>query len=174
MKAFRFPIALLAVLFIATAATAALKVWTGHETLKYTDLNANFTQVNTSATELVTNAKVSSGAAIAHSKLATPALVPKAWVLVATSCTSLGSTCTITESSGVTSVVHDGSVVGRYTITFSSTLANTNYAIFTNALGAVRSCFVTGRSTTVVTIDCYDLATPTAADTAFNLMMMDL
>lgn len=104
-------------------AQGTLKVWSTSETIRAADLNANFTAVNNSATELVTNAKVSSVAAIARSKLVNGINIPKAFGVVKTLCTS--GTCTLAASQGTTSVTRTS--MGVYAVNLNYTAADAGY-----------------------------------------------
>ena len=154
----------------------ALKTWTTGETIKATDLNSNFSTVNTAANALVTDAKVSSSAAISHSKLATPALVPKAWAQVAPACAA--GTCTISSGTGFSSIAYAGAGTGRYTVTFTTTRANTSYAPFVTTVGTNGNCTVEGGTllTTSFVVACYDAtgsALSLTGSMAFHVLVMD-
>lgn len=172
MKRF-LPHILFVLLVAGVALASSIKSWSAGENVLNSDLNSNFSHVHTQAEALVTNAKVSSGAAIAHSKLATPALVPKAWGRVTAACSS--DPCTLTAGSGI-SVVHYVSA-GVYTVTLST--ARGGAAVYMATVTAEdasnpRACRVTGyASATVFNISCHDLATPTAANSGFNFVVFD-
>jgi hypothetical protein len=183
---------LLSLFLPAGAALAtAIKSWTTGETVRASDLNANFTHlhnttVGTHGTRLV-NADVSTTAAIAHSKLATPAVVPKAFALVgmpagvSTPCAgaaAAGTACTINTSSRVTSVLSHGTN-GTYRVILSYTPANALFSplvtshtasIYCNALGTFT---ITGTSAVPhFFVECRTDAN-VLTDAAFSFLVMD-
>lgn len=108
-----------AALFIATVALAGpIKVWVAGETITASDINANFAHIHNlmvgSHGARLVNADVSASAAIAHSKLATPALLPKAIGARVLPCD--GGTCTWNVNSGFTSTFVR-TFAGQYTLT---------------------------------------------------------
>lgn len=166
-------IALTSIIIAGVANASAIKTWSA-EILRYSDLNSNFSHIHDNMVgghgARLVNADVSSSAAIAHSKLATPALVPKAMVGVLGDCTA--SPCTISLSSGFSSVTRTGT--GEYTGTLSSARANTTYAVQVTPFdsGGIRNCRMTSvSSTTVFTFSCYDAAA--AVDTGFTVTVWD-
>lgn len=147
----------------------ALKVWTAPERVTIAQLNANFAEV---ANNNLTNANLASDAAISHSKLATPALVSKAWVELDAVCG--GSPCTIGDSRQVTSVTRSGA--GVYVVNLSVTLSATTAPLVTVGEDD-KNCRYTAKSTTSVTISCKtngtDLVAPAASDTKFTMVIWD-
>lgn len=170
------------VLFIALIATYAwassIKVWSSGEVLRSADLNSNFAHIhNTKVGDgvLLVNSDVSGTAAISHSKLATPALIPKVWVKFggggAAACTA--SPCTVLDSSGVSGVTRTAQ--GQYLVTISSARADTNYATLAtmNGGGGTAITCVSGAvSTTTMTVICYDAAGATQ-DSIATLVLFD-
>lgn len=123
------------------SAYAALKVWSGSETIQVADLNSNFTQVNNSATALVTNSKVATGAAIATSKLAAYRYIPRTWVTVLTAnagCGTAAAACT-ELAPDATAVV--GTALGSYTVSFATNATDTTYGV---TIGIMNDGTVTG------------------------------
>ena len=172
---FRNLLALLALMLVFSGdSSAAVKTWTANEQVINADLNANFNEINTAATALVTDAKVAASAAIQHSKLATPGLMPKAWAYVAGPCSA--NPCTVTENSGVTAV--NWTAAGIYTVTLTTSPANANFAIFiTPRLNDVTDhvfCQVTGQDNLAphVVFKCFD-DTDAAENTGFYVMILD-
>ncbi len=167
MKQFTgFIAGVLIVSFISLA--GSIKTWS-NEVLRYSDLNSNFTHVHNAAEELVTDAKVSASAAISHAKLATPALIPKAWVSMSATCGS--SPCTVTSSTNVSGVTRSGT--GAYTATLSYTAANDAYLVLiTPGWVAARHCVLATRTTTTFGVNCYNDA-GAAADSGFEALVMD-
>lgn len=163
---------LAAVLIAGLAAASPIKTWIVGEVISYTDLNANFAHIHSLMVgghgPRLVNADVSASAAISHSKLATPALVPKIWAQVA-NCTA--NPCTVSATSGVTSV--GWTSAGLMTVNFAAR-ANANYAAIVSASAVTgRSCVPTAQTTTTVTVTCTDLAVPGAANSGFTILIMD-
>lgn len=156
------------------AGASTIHTWASGDTVNAADLNANFnhihnTMVGGHGARLV-NADVSSTAAVAHSKLATPALVPKAWAYVA-SCGA--DPCTIGASSGVTTINRAGA--GHYQITLTANRLDALYGVLLTARGAgTFYCTALTLAATPQHIDlqCQDAA-GTAADTGFTIMILD-
>ena len=164
---------------VGTAVAGSIKSWSNGEVLSSSDINSNFshihgTMVGGHGARLV-NADVASNAAIAHSKLATPALVPKAWAVVTSACAaspcvpgaSAGAAATITRTAG-----------GSYVWTWSVARADANYAVFVTANSAAGTppyaCYSTAPGTGSFNFFCYDGANPPALqDAAFSVMVMD-
>ena len=166
---------------IGLADAGTIKTWTTGEVLTSTDINANFQHIHNTMVgghgARLRNADVASSAAIAHSKMATPGLLPKAWAVVS-SCSS--SPCTVTESSGISTVTRASA--GNYTVTFSVVRADANIAVFASAFtnsGDLASprCMVGNVSAVGVNVLCYsepmDGGVQAAADAAFSFLMLD-
>lgn len=172
---------ILAVVLLAIGATASsIKVWSTGEYLTSTDINANFAHIHSLMVgghgARLLNADVSGSAAIAHSKLATPTLVPKAWAAIS-SCTGAtdggtGDTCTLIDSSGITSII--AGVTGTYTVTYP-TRSGTYIGVFATAYSATAeaACHVYSVSTTTVVLKCVVPSTGAALNSAFSIMLMD-
>lgn len=152
-----------AVSLVALVALAGpIKTWSAGEVIAASDLNANFQHIHNlmvggHGARLV-NGDVSASAAISHSKLATPALIPKAMGGIYTPCD--GGTCTWNVNSGFTSTI-TRSTAGQYTVTFSSARANANYVPVANLVGDTvnsytgMNCWPNGTyTTTTFTINC--------------------
>lgn len=156
-------------LLITSGPAWALKVWTAPEKVTIAQLNANFAET---ANNNLTNANLASGAAIAHSKMATPALLPKAWAELDVACSS--SPCAVGDSSQMTSVTRTGT--GVYVANLAVTLSSTT-APFVTVYETDKDCRVTARSTTNVTITCKTNGTeavaPAASDTLFGVVVFD-
>ena len=157
----------------------ALKTWTTGETIKATDLNSNFSTVNTAANALVMDAKVSSSATISHSKLATPALVPKAWAVVSTSCTGSGTVCTLAANSKVTSITSNSVTAGAaIDVDLAYVPSNVNYAVVVTAIDTDSVCYAgsfaaTAIGTTDFRISCLANAGGAPASVKFSVLVMD-
>jgi len=142
-----------AILGPMAAAASSIKTWSNGSTIQATDLNSNFnhlhnTMVGGHGARLV-NADVSASAAIEHSKLATPALLPKAWAAITSACDGAavaGTACTVAASSRVTSVTSHGTA-GQYRLNLGYTPTN-----------AVFGCVVTSHTVSVF-CTCHTFAT---------------
>lgn len=129
------------------------------------------------------DADVSASAAITHSKLKTPSLVPKAWATVnfSAGCVSVNGACSESSTgvvySQVTSITRTGT--GVYQVVLSYTPANTGFAVIVGteaaATPAFTSCTATSKATSSphFLIQCADLATPSAANAGFDFVVMD-
>lgn len=162
-----------ALLVGAVVLASPLKVWVVGETLTYSDINANFQHIHSLMVgghgPRLTNADVSGTAAIAHTKLATPALVPKIWATVA-ACSS--NPCTISEQSGGVSSVGWTSA-GVMTVNFSAR-ANASYAAIVSARGTASvECHSLGQTTTGVGITCTTTNTAVATNSGFSILILD-
>lgn len=135
--AFAFGIILMSVIAYA----GAVKTWTTNERLKAADLNSNFSHVHTASERIIVNADVSAAAAISHSKLATPALIPKAWAGSAAVCTT--GTCVLTQSSQVSKI--DFVSAGTYDVTLSYVPASADFMVqaVCGSAAAGEYCFCT-------------------------------
>lgn len=166
---------------VSPAYASSIKSWTTGERIKATDINANFahlhgTMVGGHGTRLV-DADVSSSAAIAHSKMATPALLPKVWAVVKATCTS--SPCTIAANSGVSSITRASA--GSYSVIPSSARADTSYGVIVtpvNPASAIAAnaptCYIEPLiSTTSFSVDCFENDFGAGADTGFTVMVLD-
>lgn len=144
------------------ALAGPIKTWNAGEVVTASDINANFQHIHNlmvggHGARLV-NADVSASAGISHSKLATPALVPKAMGGIVTPCD--GGTCTWNVNSGFSSTITRGSA-GQYTLTFASARPNAAYVpIVTLTADGVNSyslmsCWANGSySTTTFLVNC--------------------
>lgn len=175
-------IAALALFFGGTAVASTIKVWSTGETLKASDLNSNFAHIHNAMVgghgARLVNGDVSATAAIAHSKLATPALVPKAWGVVGLGGACLGAAaagtaCTVNASSQVTSVTSSGTD-GLYRVNLAYNPSNTSFAVFVTADTNDQVCFPESRATSAphFLIRCRTYA-PVAANTIFQFQVMD-
>lgn len=157
MRKYLFGLAVLVCLIQAgdaLATSCAFKTWTTGETVKATDLNSNFSCTNNAIGlgSTLTNTNVASNAAIAHSKMATPALLPKAWgvVGIGAACNgaaAAGTACTVNDSSQVYAVSSNGTT-GEYRIRLNNSGAsgysppNANYAVIVTSLTSQVYCVV--------------------------------
>lgn len=168
------------VLLVSGAALGgAIKVWTTGETLRSADLNSNFahihnTMVGGHGARLV-DSDVSASAAISHSKLATPVLIPKvaAYVTGSASTSCVTDPCLASPASGVTSVTRTST--GLYEVTLTVARADTRYGVVVSSGAALNiHCNGTGPiSTTVFRVSCQTASTGAAADASFTFMLID-
>lgn len=152
----------------------AIKSWSSGETLRSTDLNANFSHIHGlmvggHGARLV-DADVSSSAALSHSKLATPALVPKAWARINANC-AFPCSETITAGSGVSVISH--TATGVWTVTWTTARPTSPYGVLVGHHGPARTdCYSDTFSTTLVAVRCVDAA-GAAVDTVWTVFMVD-
>lgn len=173
-------LAIVALLIPWLALAGSIKSWGTNDQIQASDLNANFNHIHNSMVgghgARLVNSDVSPSAAISHSKLATPALVPKAFAAVTTVCTA--SPCTLADSSQVTSIARTGA--GAYTVTLAYTPANASFAAIVTAKNTAADaahkgyCMVTNVDNGVpnINIACFD-STGAAADMGLFLIVMD-
>ncbi len=180
-------IAVAAILLIAVVALAGpIKVWSAGEVITANDLNANFQHIHNVMVgghgARLMNVDVNASAAIAHSKLATPALLPKAMGGVVTACSS--GPCSWGFNSGHTTTFARASA-GNYTMTLSNARSNVTYGIQATCGGSASSgavpCVCSIRNGTITTttyqVDCSVIITDGGvlqnADVAFTVAVFD-
>jgi hypothetical protein len=174
----------LLVLFIPAIAFAALKVWSTGEILTAADLNGNFAYIKAHAvgmgTHTLVNSDVSSSAAIAHSKLAVPSLVPKAWgeVYNAAPCAAAGSpdcTAYLVASYGLypTNAIVGGGTAGLYHVAFATARADGYYAPVANSITPGVFCSVENFNTVYFDVRCKTSTSGAATDANFTFIVMD-
>lgn len=168
-------LAVLGLLFIGFVAwghsgSPSPTIWSSGQVLTYTALNNTIAHIHNTFDEGITNAMISGTASIEHTKLQVPALIPKAWAYVASTCSA--SPCTLAASSTVTSIARTGA--GVYTVTLAFTPQNAAFAPNATSMTAALYCAATGPATAAphFTVRCYD-ATGAAADAGFNFTVMD-
>lgn len=180
---FRKIVTVVAILIPLAALATGLKVWNGTETIQSADLNSNFTTVNTAATASITNARISSAAAIATSKLAAYRYIPRTWVTLLqanASCGIAAGACTETTP-GSASVT--GLAVGSYLVTLGYTATDTTYAVSvtqTSTTGflpdagiALGSCYPVNLGTTTFGVTCRENSANINTDMGFNAVVYD-
>lgn len=167
------------------AQASAIKTWTVNEVLKATDLNSNFnhlhnTMVGSHGARLV-DADVATGAAISHTKMATPALLPKAWATLTTVCdgaAAAGTACTINESSQVTAVKSNGTA-GQYRVDLTYSPPNAVFNVLVTAISVDIYCVVhtfvatTGDANGTNFIVACKTDASAATNTAFSFALID-
>lgn len=159
-------------LICSFAIAGGIKTWSSNEIVTNTDLNANFQHLHSNLGHnhgaVIVNADISPTAAVSHSKLATPSLLPKLWAQVSPGCTA--SPCTLASSQGVTSITRTGA--GSYVVNFPAR-TNAAYAVFlSSGLGDI-SCRYGANTTTTVAVICFTTSTLAATDAEFSVMVMD-
>ncbi len=175
------------VLFVWSVAYAStIKTWSNGETVKAVDLNANFTHIHNTMVgnhgARLVNADISATAAIAHTKLATPALLPKAWAYVAPTCdgaAAAGTACTVADSSGVTGIASNGTA-GQYRVNLSYSPPNANFGVIVVSLTTNLICYTdtyvatTGDANgTNFLIKCLASGAGAATNAGFTFILMD-
>lgn len=161
------------IILASVVAASSIKTWSSGETLQYSDLNANFshihgTMVGGHGARLV-NSDVSTSAAIAHTKMATPSLLPKAIGYTSTTCTT--GTCAMALSAGLGYTIAFTST-GVYTLTWSSARPNNVYmGVANSTLGTGGWCSVDSIGTTTCIIRCQNLSG--VANSNFSFAIFD-
>lgn len=151
-----------AICCVAIAAVAGpIKVWQSGEIITATDINANFQHIHNTMVgshgARLKNSDVSTTAAISHSKLAQPALLPKAVGAQVNACTA--SPCTWDLATGFPTTYTRLSA-GAYSITFSTARPNAQYGVHVTCHNeGSEMCVCTPRrssfATTGFTVECY-------------------
>lgn len=156
-----------------------LHTWGTGDRPRAVDLNGNFTALNNGkvggGVQLV-NADVASTAAIAHSKLATPALLPKAWAMLSANCTgstTANTACTVGDSSQLN--ITTSGVTGFFRGNLGYTPANANFAVLVTPRITGKMCTADTYATTAphFLIKCYDDAGAIVDAMQFTVLVMD-
>lgn len=165
------------VLLLAAAAVVAgpIKQWNGTEVITYTDLNSNFAHLHASAGHnhgpVIVNGDINASAAISHSKLATPHLLPKTWAQVACS-----GSCSVTEMSPAAVI---GSVTwssaGIYVVNLAVPRTDGNYLVLVNSNNTASDavCHGWASNSSTVSVRCTKASDATALESNFSLLIMD-
>ncbi len=159
----------------AVAVGGTIKTWVNGDTLIAPDLNAVFQHIHNNMVgghgARLMNSDVNASAAIAHSKLATPALIPKAWGLNDTNCGVPVCNNPLTVSSGIASVSH--TATGTWIITWSTARVDALYVVFATAREINTSCITRDLTTTTATVVCYTASTGVATNAFWQVLMLD-
>lgn len=162
---------------IGHTGSPSLTTFTSGNVLTAAQLNDNFSHLHNTLSAGIVNANISTSAAIAHSKLATPALVPKAFAYLVTACNLAAAadtvTCTLDDSSGVSSVKSSGTT-GTARVTLSYTPTNAAFAVLATANSTEGYCNTLTHQTAApnFVVVCRDNA-GVATALAFSFMVMD-
>lgn len=162
----------------AHAGSPALTVWSNGQSLTASALNNSFAHIDNTFSGGITDSMLSTAAAIAHSKLATPALIPKAWAQMGSSvCTGAGTNCGINESSKV-NWIHSTATNGVYDVDLSYVPANASFAVFTTPMVGDNVCSVTGLASGAVgtkdfTVTCLTGGAVPGGGIPFMLVVFD-
>lgn len=148
----------------AHTGSPSMVTWNAGDYLTTSDLNNAMAHLHNTFSAGITNSMISSNAAISHTKMATPALLPKAWGVVGLAgvCdagAAAGTNCTIDEDSQVTAVQSSGTA-GLYRVNLDYTPANANFVVLANSGTADRFCEVVSPATSTphFQIRCRDSA----------------
>jgi hypothetical protein len=160
---------------IALAALAGpIKTWQAGEVITANDINANFQHIHNlmvggHGARLV-NADVNANAGIAHSKLATPVLLPKAAALLSSNCNVVGA-CATDYNQGFSSI-QALTTTGSYRFTFSATRPNFGYGIIVQphipATANIPLCYVTAVLGGSFDVQCLASSSLTSMSTMAN------
>lgn len=169
----------IAALFGAVALSATIRTFTVGDVIQPSDLNANFTHIHNTMVGghggRLVDADVNSAAAIAHSKMATPGVLPKSTFIIGSGITPCSAgTCTVTGTAGITpsSVVYNSA--GNYTVTIPAR-ANAVYSVQLTSQYCASACtcsLQTGVSTTAFTVQCYNMSAA-ATNAVVGVTIMD-
>lgn len=119
----------------------------------------------------IKNVHISASAAIVHTKLAQPNLIPKAVAQVTATCNAGTSTTCLLLNLGNVNLVKGAGTTGVYNVTLSYTPISSNFPVLvTSHLSAVL-CIASGFSTSAphFTVRCHDSTTGTPADSFFSI-----
>lgn len=154
----------------AHAFAPAMTTFSSGNVLTASALNANFQHLDNWANGNIVNANISATAAISHSKLATPGLMPKAWAQVGTLCAA--GTCTLDENTSVTSIAW--SAAGDYNVTLAYTPINAAFVpqVTSHTVAAVCIATTTAAAAPHFKVRCFDYA-GAATNAAFSILVMD-
>lgn len=173
---------ILGILLVGGGAIAgAIKQWADGDVLTASDLNGALQHIHNNMVgnhgARLVNADVSTTAAIAHSKLAAPALVPKAYGEVAYTVPNCETgTCTISSSYNVSSITNVDA--GVYNVALSAGGTDTTYAVVVSAGMAFAEtwsvCNVSERlNATNFRVWCTVAATGVNQNTPFSFVLFD-
>lgn len=173
------PTILAVMVFTGLALAGPIHTWGVGEVITSTDLNANFSHIHNTMVgghgPRLVNSDISSGAAISHSKMATPSLLPKTWIQV--DCSTTPGTCTEIVGTGMSAAY--GGVTGRATLTFDVGRSNSVYGATVSAYDtAGHNCNMTSHNATTIDVDCTRSnpdagVTDAAVNSKFTLVVMD-
>jgi 3-oxoacyl-(acyl-carrier-protein) synthase len=179
MKLINFLRFVLAVGLLTTAVayshsgTGTFTVFSYGQSLSSAQLNENFAHIHDTFSGGITNVHISPSAAIAHSKLAQPNLLPKAVAMTTSACNGATSAiCSISSLGNVTQIRGAGTA-GRYSITLNYTPTSSTFPVVltSNTSGNICSAITLSTTAPHVTIVCGNAAGGTAVDTAFTIVV---
>lgn len=144
--------------------------WSANQKLTSTDLNNTMAHLHNTFSGNIDDTMISTAAAIQHSKLQYPILVPKAAAYVAPNCTT--ASCTLAFTSRIATIARSGA--GNYIVTLTYTAPNNVFGIVTTPAtgGTAITCISTAVSTSTYGIACVDAA-GVAQDTGFMTTVYD-
>lgn len=130
-----------------------IKTWSAGERVSAADLNANFSHIHNSLRgaghTLITNADISSGAAIGASKIAFNDLLPRGYAFLTTFCTgenAVGTACTSISSGRLASSIKSHGSVGNYDVHITPNPTNANFILQLQSYSATTLCIPTGQA----------------------------
>lgn len=169
----------------AHTASPAMVTFQAGAKLTAADLNNALAHIHNTLSGGITDANLSTSAAIAHTKLATPALVPKASAVVTANCdgaAAAGTDCTFTSISNVTAVSAQGTAGGGiYCVDLAYAPANTVFVVNVTSHTATAVCIATDRNagsacgadTYNFYVRCFDYAGAAVNNVQFGFTVMD-
>lgn len=169
----------------AVAVASSIKTWSSAETIRASDLNSNFSHLHSNLGHghgtIITNADVSATAAIAHTKMATPALLPKAWgrVVSCDQSAASGTTCGTMYDNGVAFVSSSASIYFNVFLDALPSTANFGVIVSTGdpQIVCAASTYAVGTLYPTVTtpqfrVYCEDASAGTASTTVTNMQFI--
>lgn len=155
------------------AGSPAYHHWAIGEIVTAADLNNTFDHVHNTFSANIADAHISPTAAISHSKMKFPAVLPKGFYMTTDPCSS--SPCTLLINSGATVTTITRASAGNYTATLAGTRSNATYSgLITPQNGGTTKvfCSFVALSVTQFQIVCFN-DTGTATDTGLTIALMD-
>lgn len=152
------------------AGAPAYHHWVVGEQLLSSDLNNTFDHIHNTFSGNIADAHISATAAIQHSKMQFPQVLPKAVAYVAPDCTT--NPCTMAFNTRISNIARGGG--GNYIVTLGYMAHDNVYGIVTTpaTAGNAIACVSTAISLTTYGVVCYDAA-KVATDTGFITTVFD-
>lgn len=157
-------------------AACTLKTWSGGNVVLPTDLNTNFSCLNSnikgSGFSLITSSDIvtSGPTAINHTNMVSPLLMPVAmWYGGTSACTQNGA-CSANVNYGATVT---RTAQGTYTVTNSPARADSTYVALAASEDGISTCHANTYATGTFQVVCNATATNTATDAPFIVFVYD-
>lgn len=165
---------------IAHSGSPSPTTWSNGQVLTHTALNDTVSHLHNTFSGGIVDAHLSTSAAVQHSKLQFPALVPKAWAVVTADCTgsaAAGTQCTTADLSRVSTITTNGAT-GVFRLNLAYTPGNTAFVVLVTSHTSGSYCMADTRATAAphALIKCFDYsAAPAVALDAnqFSVVVLD-